>query len=244
MILGTRTNWDQPLHPAIRLAAGTVLDIMEDAHGPEVFSEISDIAITIAFLAEEATPAREPGRAGRISHRKAEGVITTEVILDPWSMIEEPVMEASPGSVSVSGDHLRVFADCLEAGFAALVGWCDRKGAWADRARFIGRRDAALEAMRQGRLARPGEFAATPEMRDALDATWALLAATALDREGHAETAGAYLALRDVGWQEAAYEPDPDAPLIDGGHQARLAAKPQNLASAPPPDHRAGYSIV
>ncbi len=244
MILGLQSTMGEPLNPAVRLAAGTLLDLMEEAHGPAVFRELSDVAVTVSILAAGAEPARAPGKPGRVGHRKAEGILTTDVILDPWTMVEAPVMEAQPGAIAASRDHVRAFAGCVEAALDVLVAWCDRKDAWVDRARFVARRDAALAALRTGAFARPGEFAATAAVRDALDATWALLVAEPWETEAHSEIAGAYLALRDVGWRDAASEPDPDAPLLDGQPQLRLAADPPNLASAPPPRHRSTYSIV
>lgn len=240
MILGLVTSGFEPMHPALRLASGTLLNALEDVRGPEVFTEVEDVSLTLRIAAPGEEPDRPFGKPGRVGHSKANRVIATDVTLDPFSMVDEPVMRDQPGGreMPASRDHLDAFVLCVDAGLDALVAWVDRKKGWADRDRFMAAREAAMAAIREGRLDRPWEFAAHVPMRDALDATWGLLAATPVEDDQHAALAEAYLLLRDVGWSAAMTEDGED------GETGEIAKDADNLASAPPPDGKFGYAMI
>ncbi len=197
----------------IRLAAGTVLAEAEGSDPSAAFRDLDDVVVGLKIPAPDAPQEAAP-KAGRVSHRKGDRVLTVEVTLAP-----DPVFLETPR------EEVDAFVAAFDAGVAALAAWCDRKDAFADRAAFEAPIAAAREALAAGRFARPWEFAAHPATRAALDAAWTLLETTPLEEERARPVAEAYLLLRDAGWQE-----------VD-------ETEPPNLASNPPPEGQ-GYTLV
>ncbi|MEM8827560.1 MAG: hypothetical protein AAGD40_11665 [Pseudomonadota bacterium] len=236
--------------PVIKLAAGTLLHHMDRVDPRRAFRELDDFGIAIHMIRFEQVgadvPMQSPDKPGRVGHRKAEGLLTTDIHYNEIGMVYDRVARDEPGGrdMPASRDYLDTFAERLATAVAPLVAWCDRKDAWADRAHFMEHWDAAHGALADGTLMRPAEFTKTPTLRDALDACWALVDAEPLESERFEPLAEAYFLLRDAGWDEAEYAADPSQAPGSYGQPTKVANADRNIASAAPPDDRVGYSFV
>jgi len=190
----------------LRLAAGTVLRHMEAVDADRAFKQLAMPVVHMPMVRMEqvgmsGVPMESPLEPGTVEHRKAKKLVSVTVHYNEISMVLDRVMTEAPGGrdVPAARDFLDAFAMQLEAAGSAIIAWCDESRRWEDRAHFIEPWSAALDALRNGRLARPYEFAATVKMRHALDAAWALVADTRLEAERYEPFAEAYILLLDAG---------------------------------------------
>ena len=232
----------------IRLAAGTLARTLEGIDPGRAFRTLGGVTICIETIRlEQAGPevAMESlFEPGPVEHSEETGGLAVDVAYNEINMVLDRVATGQPGgrSIPASRDFLDAFTGQAEAAMAAIIAWCDANDAWADRDYFSARWNAGLDALRAGQPDRPHEFALSAQMRDALDGCWSLAAATPLEEDRFEALAQAYLLLRDAGWEDAEYEADPDAEPTAFGQPARLANFADNIASAPPPDARHGYT--
>jgi hypothetical protein len=236
--------------PVILLAADTLQRRMNEVDPARAFHDLEDFAIYMNMIrieqAGSGVPLKSPEKPGRVGHRKANRLLTIDIQFNEMNMVFDRVTRDAPGgrTFPASRDFLDTFLERLDTATAPLIAWCDRKDAWADRDHFFGHWDAARAALADGTLLRPFEFTLAPLVRNALDATWALVEATPLEAERFEWLAQAYFLIRDAGWQDADYEADPDAELTPFGYPTIVANFTDNIASAPPPDATYGYSAV
>ena len=234
----------------ILLAAGTLLRHMQAVEPARAFRQLQDFAIGLKMIRIEevgtGVPLASPTKPGRVGHRKAEGLLTIDVVFNEMNMVFDRVADDTPGgrTMPVARDFLDTFIERIDTAMASMIAWCDRKDAWADRDHFFDQWDGARAAVAAGAYLRPYEFALSPAIRDTLDATWSLVEAAALDDETFEWRAEAYFLIRDVGWHEADYEADPSAEPTAFGQPARVANFAANIATAPAPDSSYGYAMV
>lgn len=236
--------------PVVRLATGTLLRHMNAVDPARAFRDLDDFAIKMKMIrieqAGSGVPLQSPEKPGRVGHRKTEKLLTIDVTFNEMNMVFDRVTRDAPGgrTFPASRDFLDTFLERIETATAPMIAWCNRKDAWADRDHFLEHWDTARAALANGTLLRPFEFTLAPRVRDALDATWAVIEATPLEAERFEWLAEAYFLIRDAGWQDADYEADPDAELTPFGYPTLIANFTDNIASAPPPDPTYGYSAA
>ena len=229
--------------PVVRLAAGTLLRLMDEVDTARAFRDLDDFVIYVRMVRFEqvgsGVPMESPLEPGRVGHRKSERLLTIDVYYNEISMVRPDGRE-----VAVSRDYLDTFADRIETAVARLVAWCDRKKAWAHRDHYMECWGTALRALKKGSLLRPYEFTTTAKIREALDACWSLVEAEALESERFEALAEAYYLLRDAGWEEAEYEEDPTREATPYGQPCKVANFGANLATSPAPDATFTYSMA
>jgi hypothetical protein len=219
-------------------------------HQTGCFRGLADFAITIRMIRMEQAgpdvPMNSPLKPGRVGHRKADGLLTIDINYNEINMALDRIGREEPEgrTLPVSRDYLDVFVERLETAVAPLSAWCDRNGAWQDKDQYNTQWSATKTALLAGDFHRPFEFALTPLMRDALDASWSLCKAEPLTSERFDDLGEAYYRLRDAGWQDAQYKPDPSQKPAQFGSPAKLANFSANLATAKPPDDSVTYSAV
>lgn len=218
--------------PAVRLGLGTLSRRM-DALGPEVFDGLSGFLVGISVVAEgEAPPRDNPAAPGRLGHRKADGLLTTDIVYD----------EASLGRAPKNNACLAHLLDRLDAAIGRLAAWCDRKSVWADRAKFENAWSETRADLGAARFLRPYEFARSPAERDALDGHWRMGTHSDIDGSGFDAAMLRYFRDRDRFWEGANYVADPSRPAGRFGQPTLVANHGENIATARPPSAREGYN--
>lgn len=239
-----------PVRPVVRLAAGTLFRAMSEVEPERAYRDLNGFAVVVNIVRFEqvglGVPMDSPLEPGRVGHRKKDRFLTIDVNYNEINMVFERVERDRPGgrTLATSRDYLDTLANQIEVAVERLVAWCDRKDAWAERAHFADAWNAALAAIRQGAFSRPYEFAATSDLRDALDTTWRLVEATEPEDERFETLAEAYFLLRETGWKDAEYEADMTAEATRFGQPAQVSNASQNIATARSPDARNGYSFA
>lgn len=218
--------------PAVRLALGTLARRM-DAVGPEVFDGLSGFLIGISVVTHgEAAPRADPAAPGRLGHRKAAGILSTDIVYD------EPALGRAPKNRAC----LTMLLERFDAAVSKLTEWCDRKAVWADRARFAKTWSETRADLAAGRFLRPHEFALTPPERDALDGHWRRALSSDIDTKDFDAAMLRYYRDRDRFWEGAEYAADPSQPAGRFGQPALVANHAKNIATARPPSARDGYN--
>jgi hypothetical protein len=236
--------------PVIRLAMGTIMAHMDEAGPAAYFRDIDDFGISIKMVRMEqaglGVPMDSPPKPGRIAQRKSERLITIDIHYNEINMVLDRIASDQPDgrTMPVSQDYLDTFVERIDTALGAIGAWCDRKKAWADKDLFDSRWQSVRTALENGRLDRPYEFTVNPVMRDALDASWSLCEAAGPSTEQYESLTEAYFRLRDVGWQDAAYDADPTQPVGPRGQPAMVSNFHANIASSPPPDAGFTYSFA
>ncbi len=234
--------------PIIRLATGTLTRTLDAIEPGCVFKDITGFSLGVAVIRLEQVGSgvalNSPLEPGAVECSPDNNWLGVDVAYNEINMVLDRVCRDLPGgrSIPASRDYLDTYVAQMARAMDAIIAWCDSNDAWADRDALVQPWKATLEELGSGRFTRPGEFTLSGEMRKTLDGAWALAAAMPLEDERFESLAEAYFLLRDVGWQDAAYEADPDADATEFGQPARLSNHADNLASAPPPDARHGYS--
>ena len=234
--------------PIIRLATGTLTRALDAIEPGRVFKTIEGFSLGVAITRMEqvgnGVALDSPLEPGAVEHSTENNWLDVDIAYNEINMVLDRVSRDLPDgrSIPASRDYLDTFAIQIAAAMDAIIAWCDTNDAWVDRDAFLQPWNTAVEDLASGRLLRPSEFTLSREMRRTLDGAWALADAMPLDDERFESLAEAYFLLRDVGWQDANYEPDPDAEATEFGQPARLSNYADNLASAPPPDASHGYS--
>lgn len=243
------TGYSSP-RPVIRLAAGTLLARMDTDQQARCFRGLADFALSIRMIRLEQAgldvPMDSPLKPGRVGHRKSDGLLTIDIQYNEINMVLDRICRDQPDgrTIPASRDYLDTFIERLETAMVPLSAWCDRNEAWQDRDHYDAQWSATKNALMAGDFHRPYEFALTPLMRDALDASWSLCEAEILTSERYDDLGEAYFRLRDAGWQDAEYVTDPSQASTQFGQPAKLANFSANLATAAPPDDSVTYSIV
>ena len=239
-----------PARPVVRLAAGTLFRAMSQVEPERAYRDLHGFAVIVNIVRFEqvglGVPMDSPLEPGRVGHRKKDRFLTIDVNYNEINMVFDRVERDRPGgrTAATSRDYLDTLANQIEVAVDRLMAWCDRKDAWAERPYFADAWNSALTAIRQGAFSRPYEFTATPDLRDALDATWRLVEATELADERFETLAEAYFLLRETGWKEAEYEADMTAEATRFGQPAQVSNAGDNIASGRPPDARHGYTFA
>lgn len=238
--LGTR--------PIIRLATGTLTRMFNTIDPGQAFKQIAGLTITINVTRMEqagnGVDLDSPPEAGPVEFFEDSNRLAVDVAYNEIGMVLDRVGRDQPGgrSMPAARDYLDTFAQQVDVAMNAAIAWCDGEEAWADRNHVAKPWRIAMNQLKAGKLCRPYEFTLSDTMRTTLDYAWTLIGLTPLEDERYDMLAEAYLLLRDVGWQDADYEADTDAEETEFGQPAKLSNLAANLATAPPPEARQGYS--
>ncbi|MEM9197897.1 MAG: hypothetical protein AAGD12_08600, partial [Pseudomonadota bacterium] len=227
-----QTGIQHGLSRPVRLAIGTVMRSFVDLDAGAVLTGASGLTIVVRCL--NMDQADVPGAFDLAEELSAswEGAGSEMLVQIDYN---EPRDAAEAHlDIPVARDLLDLMTVQLAAGVAALDAFCTAQALWRDAGAFAARWTAAKAALYDQAFLRPYEFAATPDMRNALDASWALLRAVLAREERFLEIAGAYYLLRDAGWAELDDE--------DGFEGSNADHPPsENIASNPPPSVDHGY---
>ncbi|MEL6233438.1 MAG: hypothetical protein AAFR46_03435 [Pseudomonadota bacterium] len=236
-LITQQTGMQLGLSGPVRLAIGTVLRSFADLDPGAVLTGASGLTIVVRCLNMDQADVPGAFDAAQTLSPIWEGA-GSEVVVEIEYNEPRDAGEAY-FDIPVARDFLDLMTAQLAAGVAALEAFCSAQALWRDAGAFAARWTAAKAALDDEAFLRPYEYAATPEMRQALDASWALLRTVPARQERFVEIAGAYYLLRDAGWAELDDEVDDDED--EGAKSDADQPPPRNIASNPPPLDEHGY---
>lgn len=235
--------------PIVLLTAGTLLRHMWELDLDTTIQDGLDHVIYVDIVRMESVgmgaPLESPTEPGRIGHRKKARILTIDVHYNEISMVLDRVTAEKPEQiVPYCRDFAEVFVERIEAATEKIVAWFDRKKLWLDREAFLRQWAIATDAAKSGNFVRPYEFTTNPKMRDAMDAAWTVLEEQPWTTASHESLADAYMRLREVGWNDAEYEADPDQAPTLRGQPCKVANYDVNLATSQAPDPTFTFSLA